>query len=156
MLIGAFQVFLLLLPITVLVFFAIIFGRLYIESNASRARIRILEADQSRIQSFRAHFREARENVERLIDHVTHPDNPPVSSTESRPWKLWPAEPYLSPVQLQMADSLNSIPHLTKKFAFIDGVMNSHAVIVARDRKNHPFQEIGMGVIRHWADHFVL
>ena len=150
--------FVLLLPITALVFFSIIFGRLIMESNASRARIRILEADQSRIQSFRAHFRQVREDVGRLVVDAAHPDNDNqlVSSAESLTWKLWPPKPYLTPMQLHMANSLNSIPHLTKKFAYIDGVINSHAVIVARDRKNHPFQEIGMGVIRHWADHFVL
>jgi len=69
--------------------------------------------------------------------------------------------PRLTPLQLEMAKSLNEIPHLKKKLAYIDtgpeGVrINSHAIIVSRDSKKFPIHEKGMGVVRNWADSFVL
>jgi len=69
--------------------------------------------------------------------------------------------PRLTPLQLEMAKSLNQIPRLKKKLAYIDtgpeGVrINSHAIIVSRDPKKFPIHEKGMGVVRNWADSFVL
>ncbi|KAF9509632.1 hypothetical protein BS47DRAFT_1396681 [Hydnum rufescens UP504] len=69
--------------------------------------------------------------------------------------------PRLTPLQLEMAKSLNEIPRLKKKLAYIDtgpeGVrINSHAIIVSRDTKRFPIHEKGMGVVRNWADSFVL
>jgi hypothetical protein len=65
--------------------------------------------------------------------------------------------PSLSPSQLRMAASLNAIPHLTKKLAYIDGVLNSHAIVIARpDRTPVKWAEQGLGVCRAWAEWFEL
>ena len=65
-------------------------------------------------------------------------------------------QPQLTSNQLIIASHLNSLPQLKKFYAFIDGVRNSHAVIVSRDVKSFAFHRRGEGVIRHWADNFVL
>jgi len=64
--------------------------------------------------------------------------------------------PKLTDSQRRMAESLNALPRLKKKLVYIDGVLNSHAVIIARDMKRFKFHERGLGVVREWADSFVL
>lgn len=73
--------------------------------------------------------------------------------------------PYLSPVQVKMAASLNALPQLKKQLVYITGGVgpdgtqendaHGHAIVVARDLKN-PTHQKGLGVVRHWADHFVM
>ena len=65
-------------------------------------------------------------------------------------------QPILSSAQLTMASHLNAIPQVTKHLVFIDPIRNSHATIIARDVKNFEFHKRGWGVLRHWADGFVL
>jgi len=62
----------------------------------------------------------------------------------------------LTPLQIKIAGWLNGLPGLKKELAYISGVRNSHAVIVCRDVKRFPGHKQGEGVIRHWADQFVL
>ncbi|KAI0792156.1 DUF676-domain-containing protein [Abortiporus biennis] len=62
----------------------------------------------------------------------------------------------LTEVQLKIIASLNSLPNLKKQLAFIDNVLNSHAVIVARDTKKFEHHTRGYGVLRHLADNFVV
>jgi hypothetical protein len=62
---------------------------------------------------------------------------------------------FLSPTQLSIIETLNTLPF--EKFpAHFPGVFNSHAVIISRDVKRFPFHVRGHGVLRHWADHFIL
>ena len=83
-----------------------------------------------------------------------------IPSTSSRTHVLTTSptisQPKLSSSQLRMAASLNSIPHLKKKLAFIDEVVNSHPVIVAREMKRFKNHAKGMGVVRDWAESFQL
>ena len=58
--------------------------------------------------------------------------------------------------QRRMVKTLNSLPGLEKRLAFIDLVLNSHAIIIARDVKTFSFHSRGHGVLRHLADHLVL
>ncbi|KAF9516004.1 hypothetical protein BS47DRAFT_711231 [Hydnum rufescens UP504] len=141
-----------LLALAFPIFVVFIFIRFLIGTTTSYARVKILEADQSKIQSLHTLFREGQEDV----GHGIHPDDQPAPSSGSRPQGLKSSTPYLTPVQLQMANSLNSIPHLNKKFAFIDGVRNSHVTIVAPKGWISSSPERGMGVVRHWAEYFVL
>ncbi|CEL61600.1 Putative lipase YOR059C OS=Saccharomyces cerevisiae (strain ATCC 204508 / S288c) GN=YOR059C PE=1 SV=1 [Rhizoctonia solani AG-1 IB] len=67
-----------------------------------------------------------------------------------------PLQPILSPAQLSMIESLNSIPQLKKVRAYFPYVRNAHSMIIVRDPKVFPIHEDGMGVIMHWADRFVL
>ena len=55
-----------------------------------------------------------------------------------------------------MATALNSLPQLKKERVYIPNVRNSHATIVARDIQNYEFHKIGEGVLRHWADAFIM
>lgn len=64
--------------------------------------------------------------------------------------------PFLTEMQVEIVGMLNTLPHLQKELAFIDPVLNSHAVIVSRDVKRFYHHKIGEGVLRHLADHFVL
>ncbi|CAE6428701.1 unnamed protein product [Rhizoctonia solani] len=67
-----------------------------------------------------------------------------------------PLQPILSPAQLAMIESLNSIPQLRKVRAYFPYVRNAHSMIIVRDPKVFPMHEDGMGVVKHWADRFVL
>ncbi|KAG9080613.1 hypothetical protein FRC06_006356 [Ceratobasidium sp. 370] len=67
-----------------------------------------------------------------------------------------PSQPMLTPGQLGMIESLNSIPQLKKVRAYFPFVRNAHSVIVARDPGMFPIHEDGLSVLKHWADRFVL
>ena len=62
----------------------------------------------------------------------------------------------LSDVQKKIVAWLNTLPGLKKELAFIHPVRNAHAVIISRDVKRFPSHRQGEGVIRHWADHFII
>lgn len=64
--------------------------------------------------------------------------------------------PRLSPMQRRIIASLNTLPQLRKERVWIPDVRNSHATIIARDVANYPFHALGQGVLRHWADSFIL
>lgn len=92
------------------------------------------------------------------------PSTPPTKPSSSSPLSGKEKEnananakgPKLTPSQVRMARSLNSIPHLRKKLAYIEDVMNTHGVIIARDMKRFKWQERGLGVVRDWAESFVI
>lgn len=65
-------------------------------------------------------------------------------------------QPILSPAQKAAHQNLNSIPKLEKVLVYIHPVRNAHAIIVSRDVKRFELHRMGEGVIRHWADGFVL
>lgn len=62
----------------------------------------------------------------------------------------------ISALQRRMAKSLNTLPNLEKRLVFIDLVLNSHAVIIARDVKRFKHHRRGHGVLEHLADNLVL
>ncbi|KAA1476638.1 hypothetical protein DENSPDRAFT_843656 [Dentipellis sp. KUC8613] len=64
--------------------------------------------------------------------------------------------PRISAGQRRMIAALNTLPQLKKERAFIDNIRNAHGSIIARDVQTFEFHKIGWGVLRHWADHFVL
>jgi hypothetical protein len=64
-------------------------------------------------------------------------------------------KPTLTPSQIRMINSLNSLDFLHKEVAFISDTRFAHAVLIHRDPKRFPIREEGMGAIRHWADRFV-
>ncbi|QRV89159.1 serine esterase [Ceratobasidium sp. AG-Ba] len=67
-----------------------------------------------------------------------------------------PAQPALTEAQLEMIESLNSIPQLKKVRAFFPFARNAHSMIIARDSEKFSFNQAGFEVVRHWADRFVL
>ncbi|KZT65026.1 DUF676-domain-containing protein [Daedalea quercina L-15889] len=62
----------------------------------------------------------------------------------------------LTDLQLRLVRTLNTLPHLQKELAFIHPVANAHGPIICRDPRRFPSHKLGEGVVRHWADHFVI
>ncbi|PVF98129.1 DUF676-domain-containing protein [Serendipita vermifera] len=91
---------------------------------------------------------------ERLADAIAHsPLILPSSSVKAAVASQGPE--VLTPIQLNIIDTLNTLP-IEKYAAHFPGVFNAHAVIISRDVKRFPFHKRGEGVLRHWADHFIL
>lgn len=63
--------------------------------------------------------------------------------------------PVLTPLQHKIAASLNTLP-FEKQLAFFPYVRNAHGVIVCRDIKYLKAHRMGEGVVKHWANSFVL
>jgi hypothetical protein len=66
-----------------------------------------------------------------------------------------PGGPMLSDLQLKLIENLNQLP-FHKHTAHFPGMFSSHAIIISRDVKRFEFHKKGEGVLRHWADHFIL
>lgn len=171
-----FQIVIILLPLLVPLLIMIVVVRLFLASRASRERIRLLEADASRSNYLRSLFH----NIEKDVDDAlataeTYVDverstvaratgtssrqfntRYSAETQESSDSKTTTLRPRLTPLQVRIANNLNSIPHLKKKLPYIDGVVNSHPVIVSRDVKRFEVHEKGRGVVNNWADSFVL
>ncbi|TFY61831.1 hypothetical protein EVJ58_g4271 [Rhodofomes roseus] len=62
----------------------------------------------------------------------------------------------MTDLQLRLVRMLNTLPHLQKELAFIHPVANAHGPIICRDPKRFPSHKLGEGVVRHWADHFII
>ncbi|KAI0642455.1 DUF676-domain-containing protein [Trametes meyenii] len=62
----------------------------------------------------------------------------------------------LNETQRKLVAWLNTLPGLKKELVFIHPVRNSHAVIISRDVKRFSSHRQGEGVLRHWADHFII
>lgn len=86
-------------------------------------------------------------------------DDEPVGETKGLCKRKRAAEtetrPILSDLQLKIIDQLNTLS-LNKYAAYFPGVFSSHAVIISRDIKRFEFHAQGHGVLKHWADHFIL
>ncbi|GJE90954.1 putative lipase [Phanerochaete sordida] len=163
-----------LLPVLIPTFMTLAVVRLSLDSRKSRGRIRLLESDESYrerlVNLVGAMEKQIEDAVVEYMDEpvaVAHCDEPSVSGGDSAA-TLAPAAPggavakaqkkgaELTPRQRRMAKHLNALPHFEKKLAFIDLVLNSHAIIVARDVKRFAFHARGHGVLTHLADHMVL
>ncbi|KAG9087244.1 hypothetical protein FRC07_012869 [Ceratobasidium sp. 392] len=86
-------------------------------------------------------------------DPTTDPKN---LALRTKPDPSDPSQPMFTPIQLEMIASLNSIPQLRKVQAYFPFVQNTHRAIVARDPGVLPERDDGFGVLKHWADRFVL
>lgn len=64
--------------------------------------------------------------------------------------------PILSSSQKNMVASLNTLPNLRKKLAFIHPEINTHGVIICRDGTWIDSHKAGRGVLQHWRDNFHL
>jgi len=93
-----------------------------------------------------------REVEDIVVDIVDDPT--PITSQENR--TVSKKTPRITPAQRKMVAVLNSLPQLKKERAYLPNLRNSHAVIIARDIKNFEFHKLGEGVLRHWADAFVM
>jgi hypothetical protein len=117
----------------------------------SRARIRLLEQDEANSEKLINVLAELERNVgDAVVDMI---DNPGPSDSAST--KVSQDKSILTPLQYQIAVSLNKLP-IKKQLAYIQNVMNSHAIIVCRDVNRFEGHRAGEGVVRHWAASFSL
>ena len=149
---------------------SLVITRLSLASRASRARIKVLEKEESGAERL-AHIvaRLEREMEDAMVDMFDgdgaeiaaqgpSSEKPGPSSGKTKKGKVEEPkdQPRLLVVQKRMVRWLNSLPGLKKELVFIKQVRNSHAVIIARDVKRFPGHKDGEGVLRHWADHFIM
>ncbi|EIW79386.1 DUF676-domain-containing protein [Coniophora puteana RWD-64-598 SS2] len=151
-----------LIPILLPTFISLALLRLSISSRKSRSRIKMLESDKSDKNPLMHIVAKLEADLETGImdmydeaDASRTPQGTPESSDDITK-ELQVQPPLLTPMQRRCIDNLNKIPQLKKERAFFKDVRNAHAMIVCRDVKRFQFHEEGEGVLRHWADHFVL
>jgi hypothetical protein len=143
-----------LIPILFPAFIGLALLRLYLSSRQSRTRIKLLEADDASATERLVHiFAQLEREVEDIVVDIID-DPTPIRSQEST--KMLKKVPRVTPAQRKMAKFLNALPQLKKERAYIADIRNSHATIIARDMQNFEFHKIGEGVLRHWADAFVM
>jgi len=103
-----------------------------------------------------------REIESTALDAYEHPGGPlsiDPQSVHSEPLREtvikshFSPRPLLTPGQLRCIENLNRLPRLKKTLVFFEDVVNSHAMIIARDLKFGHHRK-GEAVLRHWADHF--
>lgn len=148
------QLFLLPLLFPSIITLALI--RLSIASHYSRSRVKLLEAEDASTASQRlVHILgQLEREVEDIVVDIVDDPNTPIPSQENT--KTSKTSPRLTALQRKMAAVLNALPQLKKERVYIPDVRNAHSVIVARDVKNYGFHKIGEGMLRHWADAFVM
>jgi hypothetical protein len=148
------QVSLALLPILFPTFICVALLRLSISSRKSRTRLKLLEAEDASATKRLVHiFAQLEREVEDIVVDIID-DPTPIQSQEST--KTSKKSPRATPAQRKMANVLNSLPQLKKERAYIANLRNSHGTIIARDMQKFDFHKIGEGVLRHWADVFVM
>ncbi|KAI9440711.1 DUF676-domain-containing protein [Lactarius indigo] len=144
-----------LIPILMPVILTLVLIRVSISSYQSRSRIRLLESEDASATQRLVHvFGQLERQVEDIVvdladDSATSVPSPNGNQTAK-------VAPRVTPAQKRMVAALNTLPQLKKERAFITDVINSHGTIIARDVKNYEFHKIGEGVLRHWADAFIL
>ncbi|PIL25196.1 hypothetical protein GSI_13085 [Ganoderma sinense ZZ0214-1] len=161
-------------PILVPLVLSLIITRLALASRASRVRIKLLEKEESsRERLVHVIARLEREMEDAVVDMFDSPGlsdagssqpslSLPVSAAKadldaaSKAQAEQKQDLVLSDAQKKIVAWLNTLPGLKKELAFIHPVRNSHAVIISRDVKRFPSHKQGEGVIRHWADHFII
>ncbi|CCM06205.1 uncharacterized protein FIBRA_08448 [Fibroporia radiculosa] len=169
------------LPIVFPLLLTLILSRLSLASRASRQRLKHLEKDESSVDRL-IHVlakleRDVEDAVADIIDdpgampasvgasaHTLTPDSethagwttPGLEKAVEADTPTRPQHVILSDLQLRLVKMLNTLPNLQKERAFIHPVRNAHAVIVCRDLKRFEFHKMGEGVLRHWADHFIM
>jgi len=129
-------------------------------SRSSRARIKQLEQDartagQEKLVDILAELElEVEEVEEAVVDLI---DNPMPSSSypSSKKESSSRVQPIVTPNHTKIVNWLNLIP-IKKKLAYFPGVRNSHAVIVCRDVEGFEYHRQGEGILRHWANSFIL
>jgi hypothetical protein len=148
------QVVLALLPILFPALISLAILRLSISSRHSRSRLRLLEAEDASATQRLVHiFGELERKVEDIVEDIVD-DATPIRPQEST--KTSKQSPRATPAQRKMAAALNALPQLKKEVAYIPDVRNAHGAIISCHVQHFEFQRVGEGVLRHWADAFVM
>jgi len=145
-----------LIPVLIPIIISLALLRFSLATRSSRARIKSLENDQSSKHTLIHTLTHLEKQVEDVVADIVDDPSPedPLSGQEES--TVYPEQPILTPLQRRIITSLNRLPNLKKELAFITRVRNSHAVIVCRDVKRFAAHKQGEGIIRHWADNFIL
>ncbi|KAJ7091355.1 DUF676-domain-containing protein [Mycena belliarum] len=148
-------VFYAMLPLLVPVVLSFAIVRLSLAARSSRARIKLLEKDASSTQKLAHILAQLEKQVEHAVvdfidDEATIPDPERALSKSARK-----EQPILTSTQRRIAAALNRLP-IKKERAYFPDALNSHAVIICRDVKNFEAHREGEGILRHWANAFIL
>jgi len=143
-----------MLPVLIPTVISIALLRFTLASRSSRARIKILEKEshpegKQRLAEILAELE--REMEEAVVDFIDNPDPSPAYQPEN----LGRDHPIITPNHRKIATWLNTLP-IKKEIAYFPAVRNSHAMIVCRDVKQFEVHREGEGVLRHWANSFIL
>ncbi|OCH96230.1 DUF676-domain-containing protein [Obba rivulosa] len=161
----------------------LVLTRLALASRASRARVRLLEEDETYTQRL-AHIigqleRDIEDKIADIIEEpsaalqpasvatsrpespaplVVDPTSPSASTLVPFPEKVEkaPHPVLLTDLQRNIITWLNTLPGLKKELAFIHPVRNAHGPLICRDVRGFAAHKVGEGVLRHWADHFIM
>ncbi|KAH9888777.1 DUF676-domain-containing protein [Cubamyces lactineus] len=172
-----------LTPVLVPLFLSLVLTRLSLASHASRSRIKQLEKEETGTERLVHVFATLEREVEdAVVDMFDNSDGPSPSASDrtlSSPSSNSSSSPdakelavtgkgvsptrkerqsglVLNETQRKLVRWLNTLPGLKKELAFIHPLRNAHGTIIARDVQRFPAHKIGEGVLRHWADHFIL
>ncbi|KAJ3515181.1 hypothetical protein NLJ89_g1925 [Agrocybe chaxingu] len=143
-----------LLPILIPTFVSLALMRFLLASHHSRKRVKELELEvhtsgQQKLQHILAELE--REMEEAVVEFIDNPDPSPTYQSEDSK----KAHPIITPTHQRIASWLNTLP-IKKELGFFPTVANSHGMIICRDVKRFEVHKLGEGVVRHWADSFVL
>ena len=88
---------------------------------------------------------------EAVVDLIDNPNPSPVYQPEQYSRE----HPIITATHTKIAGWLNTLP-LKKEMAYFPMVRNSHAMIICRDVKRFEAHRLGEGLVRHWANSFIL
>ncbi|EGN96759.1 hypothetical protein SERLA73DRAFT_57876 [Serpula lacrymans var. lacrymans S7.3] len=152
-----------LLPLLLPTFISLVLVRLSLAAHHSRSRLKSLEANSLNGETLIHIIAKLESQLEGAVaefydDPQTSPrgPSPALETPESKAKSKSKSHlPIFTPVQLRCIEHLNKIPQLKKERTFFKDVRNSHAIIVCRDINIKQHLE-GEGILKHWADNFVL
>ncbi|TFK63409.1 DUF676-domain-containing protein [Pluteus cervinus] len=145
-----------LLPILIPAFISLALVRFKLATRSSQARIRLLESDEANSDKLVHIFAQLERSVEDTVaDYIDEPGPISSASNSEAAGATSPDHPILTPLQRRIAANLNKLP-LKKELAFFPNVRNAHAVIVCRDIKRFELHKMGEGVVKHWANSFIM
>ncbi|KAJ6591588.1 DUF676-domain-containing protein [Mycena vulgaris] len=146
-----------MLPLLIPAVLSLVIIRLSLAARSSRARIKLLENDASNTQKLIHVLAQLEKQVEHaVVDFIDQEAGEPVSDPERAGTRGERKEqPILTPTQRRIAAALNRLP-LKKERAYFPLARNSHAVIICRDVRNFDAHRAGEGILRHWADSFIV
>ncbi|CAA7263617.1 unnamed protein product [Cyclocybe aegerita] len=126
-------------------------------SHVSQKRVKALELEvrtsgQQKLQHILAEL--DREMEEAVVDLIDNPE-PSWKSRCGSEGVVRKAHPIITSTHERIALWLNALP-IKKELGFFPSMINSHAVIICRDVKRFEANKLGEGVVRHWADSFIL
>lgn len=144
------------LPVVIPAVISLVIFRLSVLSLASRSsRVRIKQLEKEAHTTGQQKLADTLAELEREVEEAAAVDlihnNPDLSTSVYRNRE----QPIISPNHKKIVNWLNLLP-IKKEIAYFPEVWNSHPVIVCRDVKHFESHRKGEGVLRHWANCFIL